>query len=302
MWLPQTADGCYLTASKVHDWWRHAASLRVAHIAKVDEDSFVHVPNLEEEVRRLHCVRLLNYGAGAFAGYHPTRYNMCGFSWRGAGSYNKYGCAKGGAHPAFPFMMGGLQLLSLPLAAHLGGSRAVGEFVARSDAEVDYGRLAASAGKLTINDDVMVGFWMADAQRRGLLPNVSYVFINERAKNVECDVADCAKRSACSLYGVPSNRSVLVHNLKGALMQPYTWAVVRGDAAHDAVACKLFFVAKPKAASVGGLEPVRRWVAEPRATAARWFRRPPSGHGDIAQRASAVAAVARPGSQSAFQI
>lgn len=273
LWLPHAADGCYLTLSKIHDFWVAAAALRVPHAAKVDEDSFVHLPNLEAELRRLSCVERLYYGAGATAGYHPTRYAMCGFSWRGDSAYRRYGCAQGGARPPFPFVMGGLQVLSAPLAAHLAGSRAVREFVARSDGLVDYARLAGvglSRGG-TVNDDVVMGLWLSDAQQRGLVGNVSYVFINERAKNIECDMRDCLKRRACSLYGVPSNGSVLIHNLKAAAMQTYAWAVVRGHAMHDAHACKAFFAAPDRHAS-RALEAVRRWIANPAGSAHGRFR------------------------------
>ena len=44
LWLPKTTDGCYLSISKVHDWWRAAAALQrpadgqpasLLHVAKV---------------------------------------------------------------------------------------------------------------------------------------------------------------------------------------------------------------------------------------------------------------------------
>lgn len=125
LWLPTTGDGCYLTASKVHDFWRAAARwltkpaggggvapTRLAHVAKVDEDSFVSLSLLVAELRRLACVPHLYYGSGAWAGYHPTKYTMCGFSWRGERAYRRYGCALAGALPPFPFVMGGVQVLS----------------------------------------------------------------------------------------------------------------------------------------------------------------------------------------------
>jgi hypothetical protein len=131
LFLHETADGCYLTVQKIVAWWRAAATLAATrlpalrYVAKVDEDSFVHLPNLEADLHRLSCAEARSakaggrtlastasvyYGAGAFAGYHPTRYVMCGFSWRGDEAYHRYGCAKGGAHPPFPFVMGSLQV------------------------------------------------------------------------------------------------------------------------------------------------------------------------------------------------
>ena len=46
LWLPRTTDGCFLSISKVHDWWRAAAALQdpgegrratLTHAAKVDD-------------------------------------------------------------------------------------------------------------------------------------------------------------------------------------------------------------------------------------------------------------------------
>ena len=128
MWLPHTSDGCYLTISKVYDFWKHAATRLepggVRHVVKVDEDSFLHLPNLRHDLSRLACINHLYYGGGAWAGYHPHKYTMCGFSWRGDSAYARYGCAAAGAHPPFPFVMGGLQALSAPLVSHLATSRA----------------------------------------------------------------------------------------------------------------------------------------------------------------------------------
>ena len=71
MWLPSTSDGCFLTIGKVFDFWRAAAlrlQPRLRHVVKVDEDSFVHLPNLEADLRHLACIEHLYYGGGAFAG------------------------------------------------------------------------------------------------------------------------------------------------------------------------------------------------------------------------------------------
>ena len=152
LWLPKTTDGCYLSISKVHDWWRAAAALQrpadgqhasLLHVAKVDpspialalalalslavavalavalslsapqvdDDSFLNLPRLEAALGRLRCVAHLYYGGGGFAGYHPTRYVMCGFSWLGPRAYHRYGCRGDGAHPPVPFALGGLQAL-----------------------------------------------------------------------------------------------------------------------------------------------------------------------------------------------
>jgi len=77
----------------------------------VDDDSFLNLPRLEAALGRLRCVPHLYYGGGGFAGYHPTRYVMCGFSWLGPRAYHRYGCRGDGAHPPVPFALGGLQAL-----------------------------------------------------------------------------------------------------------------------------------------------------------------------------------------------
>ena len=158
----------------------------------------------------------LYFGGGAWAGYDPMKYKMCGFSFRGDSAYARYGCGKRGVHPPMPFVMGGVQGLSAELVTHLASSRAIAEFVVRSDGAIDYGKLAASNGVDTINDDVMLGFWLHDAQVRRGLANVTYAFINERATNLECDMRDCAAQRICSFYKLPSNASLLIHNLKSA--------------------------------------------------------------------------------------
>lgn len=273
LWLPNTADGCYLTVSKIHDFWL-AASARLSpanasrgsglqHVAKVDEDSFLHLPNLQADLRRLSCAGHVHlyYGGGAWAGYHPTKHVMCGFSWRGGGAYARYGCAKSGAHPAFPFVMGGLQVLSARLVGHIASSRAVHQYVSSSEPSIDYALLARES-KRTINDDVMLGFWLSDAQLRRGLANVSYAFINARATNLECDLNDCAAHRICGYYKLPSNSSVLIHNLKSALLLPYVWGVIRGAAQHNSTVCKRFRDARWRLKTARDLRPALRWIGQ----------------------------------------
>ena len=76
------------------------------------------------------CGRGCSWSGGAFAGYHPTRYVMCGFSWKGATrGFGKYGCLAAGAHPPIPFVYGGLQVLSASLIAFVARSPHVAAFV-----------------------------------------------------------------------------------------------------------------------------------------------------------------------------
>lgn len=231
LWLPHTSDGCFLSISKVHDWWRAAASSRVPHVAKVDDDSFLNVPKLVAELRRLACVPNLYYGGGGFAGYHPSRYVMCGFSWRGPGAFHKYGCHGGGAHPPFPFVLGGLQVLSASLAAFVARSPDVAAFVARSDAALNY--TLHRRTKQPVHDDVLLGYWLAAPLQpsASARPNVTYAFVNTLTPNLDCDLSN-------GMYKQPSNASVLLHNVKNPAWLPYVWRVVAEGATHDKARCK----------------------------------------------------------------
>ena len=97
MLLLDVADRVVLSLPKTFGWWRAAAALAargtaVRWVAKVDDDSFVHLPNLEAGLRRLHCHRHLYLGSFARSGYDPVRLVKCGFSWTGSDNYRRYGC------------------------------------------------------------------------------------------------------------------------------------------------------------------------------------------------------------------
>ena len=77
---------------------------------KVDDDSFVHLPNLEAGLRRLHCHPHLYLGSFARCGYDPVRLTKCGFSWTGSGNYHRYGCQARGAEPPTLFALGAVQV------------------------------------------------------------------------------------------------------------------------------------------------------------------------------------------------
>ena len=72
MRLTGVVDGrCHVSIAKAHAWWRWAVrwaaasnrlSTGVAHIARVDDDTFLHLPNLEADMGRLHCHPRLVYG------------------------------------------------------------------------------------------------------------------------------------------------------------------------------------------------------------------------------------------------
>ena len=153
--------------------------------------------------------------------------------------------------------MGGLQALSAQPVEHIASSRAIAEFVARSDVAVNYTRLAKSHNQFTVNDDVILGFWLSDAQLQQRMPNLSYVFVNDRMTNLECDPQDCARQKICSYYKVPSNSSILIHNLKSISSMVYVYAVISGWARHDMRACKrLLHGGQPRS-----FRPAQKWVA-----------------------------------------
>ena len=68
--LREVSEGaCHLTIEKAHAWWVWAAARRVAYTARVDDDTYLHLPNLEAALRPLHCHASLVFGLSAFVGY-----------------------------------------------------------------------------------------------------------------------------------------------------------------------------------------------------------------------------------------
>ena len=85
----------------------------LTHVAKVDDASFVHIPNLERHLHRLSCLPRMLHGTIAFSGYSPANYGKCAFSWSPVHSpYRKYRCAERGFHPPVAFATGMMQALS----------------------------------------------------------------------------------------------------------------------------------------------------------------------------------------------
>ena len=129
LWLREVADAGVLSIHKVWAWWRLAATWRgVTHVAKTDDDAFLHLPNVLADLSLLACVPTLVYGGIAYAGYNPQVYRMCGWSWQSKRSYEQRGCAAHGHYPAAPFPLGALQILSQDLVRELAGSREIEEF------------------------------------------------------------------------------------------------------------------------------------------------------------------------------
>ena len=149
--------------SKIYLFWRRAALLMQAapsirHVAKVDDDCFLHLPNVEADLARLACVPDLAYGKVAWISLRQAPLAVCGFSWAAHHlPYQRRGCGRLGFGEPFPFVVGILELLSSSLVRHVGTSAEV----ARSYALAS-GPDAISTGT---TEDPLVGSWVAGATR-----------------------------------------------------------------------------------------------------------------------------------------
>lgn len=226
--LPGIVDACLLAIDKIHAWWRAAATLvrashGITHVAKTDDDVFLHLDNLKLDLRRLQCVRALYYGGMAHAGYNVRTFIKCGFSWSlgrnlRRSRFYRYGCPVAGAHPPFPFALGPLQVLSSPLVLYVADSAAIDVFVRRATATIDlntWGR----------GEDVALGFWLS---RSG--ENITYVSVNARSKNL-----GCFKHGGD--YRPPSPNQIVLHYVKKPDGQDYARRVMHDGEPHDAFAC-----------------------------------------------------------------
>ena len=225
IWLPRAVDGCgtqYAPISKFLFFWKAAAKIlaispRLQLVAKVDDDSFVHLPNLEEDLARLHCVRHMSYGRFAWLGIRPSPLAACGFSWPALPyAYLKRGCASRGFHPPTPFAVGMLQLLSRDVVMRLAASPHAERFVSEA---------GATPPK---EEDAVLGFWVSRVSR-GL--NLTYVRVGGRMSDIACHAHQ--GRSPLQQIGPEAiSRALVVHQLKTAGGQHYIWGVVRNGVDH----------------------------------------------------------------------
>ena len=242
LWVDTEEIGV-LSIPKVFAWWAAAAAAadRFTHFVKVDDDSFVHVPNLlgalevagaranghlASAAPRPH--RHLCLGALAYAGYAPQpRFRMCGWSWqRGLGNWHARKCGPRGFTRPFPFPLGALQALSSGVVRALGTSRDVDAFATAANASAD---LRARDS----NEDVALGYWLRRLRGEGSgrpWLNVSFVSINRRVPNLGCF------RNA-GLYRQPAADAIVIHRIKGAAGIPYVWRVLRDGLPHDPINC-----------------------------------------------------------------
>ena len=269
MMLLDTDDGCgqrWMGLDKVRAWWHQAAAMLEAtpalkHVAKVDDDSFVHVPNLQRELAMLGCLRHLYLGQFAFVGLRPaawqpssdnrsgwTQLAVCGFNWAATpAGWLRRGCPSLGFHPPHPFAVGMLEVLSAPLVQLVGRSPDVAAFVrtsAAAAAAVGSERpsspaLRRSAAPLTaavahgaplaVGEDPVLGFWVARlAEASGL--DVTYVRVGKRMTDFRCTLPNA---------GV-AHRPLVVHYLKTAGGQRYVHRLLTANATHDASTCAIY--------------------------------------------------------------
>ena len=134
-----------------------------------------------------------------------------------------------------------LELLSAPLVRYVATSPEVRHFVeraqrgcdARSAAGFDVHTAAAvrsrgNPGPRCWNrqEDMVLGFWLARAERRGAF-KVSYVKINDRSANMGC-------LSTKGMYQRPRHDVVSVHNLKVRASRPRALEIARESALESA--------------------------------------------------------------------
>ena len=259
LFLPHVrdGDGPFVTISKAHAWFRLATESLgmlsrgetarsdgpprqviggypaieahgVRHIAKVDDDTYLHLPQLQRDLDGMHCRRHLYYGSFAYAGYNPMTFLKCGFDYGATGGrYRKYGCAnrtRGASHPPFPWTTGAMMLASTSLIVRIAAEPAIGAFVERSKLNhAAHGRVRST------DEDVAMGFYISRFHLAGLA-SVTYVRVNERLPNLGCT------RNR-GLYQPPRNRSVGMHFVKSAGGMEYVWSVIHDGMPPNATRC-----------------------------------------------------------------
>lgn len=224
LWL-DTDDAGILSMHKVFLWWRAASrgAASFTHAAKVDDDSYLHVPNLLHELSLRATVPHLVLGGLAHAGYNPQTFRMCGWQWqRGGASWRARKCASRGFSDPFPFPLGALQVLSRSLFQAIGTARETLAFAEAANASADL-------RKRESNEDVALGFWVATLARQRQL-NVTFHGVNARATNLGCF------RNA-GLYRNPSADAIVIHRVKGHNGMPFLWRVLHDGVPFDTIEC-----------------------------------------------------------------
>ena len=224
LWL-DTKDAGILSMHKVFMFWQAAAmgASKFTHAAKVDDDSYLHVPNLLAELTLRASAEHLVLGGLAYSGYNPSIFRMCGWQWqRGHGAHRARKCRERGFSQPFPFPLGALQVLSRSLFSAVGTSPEVLAFAIAANASDDL-------RKRESNEDVALGYWLTRlASQRKL--NVTFAGVNSRATNLGCF------RNG-GLYRNPQHDAIVIHRIKGAAGLVYVWRVLQGNEPFDAINC-----------------------------------------------------------------
>lgn len=232
--LPSIEDGRTpaITIAKAHAWWRAAARLLLVSeglrfVAKVDDDSFVHVPRLlTTAMLGIGCEPFIYFGALALTGYDAQRFSKCGFSWYGMANEPpvKKRCKQDGLFPRFPFAVGQLELLSAPLVRQLAVSS-------------DFAGFAhASAATNAQDEDVALGLVIGNAHLTGLL-NVTYVGTHDAMSPFSMHNLGCTVRAA-GLYAPPSAKSMVIHHVTEPAAMRYVMRIVQQRAPHEPEKCR----------------------------------------------------------------
>ena len=234
IFMLDVADRVVLTLPKTFGWWQAAALLLAPAaaegassplwVAKVDDDSFVHLPNLEAGLRRLHCRRHLYYGHFAQSGYNPEALEKCGFSWTGSDNYRRYGCRARGAEPPSLFALGAVQVLAAPLLQALAAAPELPAFVARA-----HELRRQFSAKHDAAEDVALGWWLAKVRPAA---GVDYV----RVPDHSVYNMDCFKPRG-GFYSLPDDDAIVVHHLKRPSGMGYLWRLLHDRAPHEPNAC-----------------------------------------------------------------
>lgn len=224
-----------VTIDKAYEWWRLAASMlqrntALRYVAKVDDDSFVHIPRLLMTAQLgIGCDEFIYFGAMALTGYVATQFAKCGFSWLsasngsqypGAENWYRHRCSAHGAHPPFPFAVGQLELLSSSLVRRLAADEAFADFSNSAKA------------KAAQDEDVALGFAVHQLHLTGL--HVSYVDSQGDASPFRMHNLGCRP---AGLYQPPSDASLVVHRVTSPAAMLYIWRVLHDGAAHVPAEC-----------------------------------------------------------------
>ena len=238
LWVLDVPDSCLISISKMFAWWRRAAELvgssgsGIRHVAKVDDDSFIHIPNLEADLLSLHCHgNRLYYGALASTGYDPATFQKCGFAagrHQSLGLYRRYLCAQRGAKPPFPFAVGALQVLSPTLVWHIATDTSVTAFVNRSEHELDLHE--------SHDEDVVLGYWLSLLHWSSPMQRLTYARLPPKPHRLMRVDLGCQRLDEYHL-SPEENGTIVLHGMKYKQSMMFTWNVTRQKRPFNAVLC-----------------------------------------------------------------